>query len=242
LGRVDLLPLVLAALADNKKDARYWARRSAVLLGNRGKALDDLGARALMPGPRQRQTLQLALQVTDMARGHELLKQLTDVPEAERLRIMGAGFIGSSRYVAWLIEQMVDPTLARVAAEAFVNITGADFNLDQLEAMPPEGFEDGPTEDPADENVEVPEDVALPWPDVPRVKSWWERNGSRFNASERYFLGLPMTTASCTGILTNGFQRQRIAAAQLLCLLNPGTPLFNTSAPAWRQQRLLAKM
>jgi hypothetical protein len=31
-------------------------------------------------------------------------------------------------------------------------------------------------------------------------------------------------------------------AAQYLRLLDHGTPLFNTSAPAWRQQRLLAKM
>jgi len=37
-------------------------------------------------------------------------------------------------------------------------------------------------------------------------------------------------------------QRQRVLAAHYLCLLEPGTPLFNTSAPAWRQQRLLAKM
>jgi hypothetical protein len=42
--------------------------------------------------------------------------------------------------------------------------------------------------------------------------------------------------------LKTGFQRQRIAAAEYLTLLAPGTPLFNTAAPAWRQQRLLAKM
>jgi hypothetical protein len=43
-------------------------------------------------------------------------------------------------------------------------------------------------------------------------------------------------------VLKTGHQRQRILAAHYLCLLNPGTPLFNTSAPAWRQQRLLAQM
>ena len=40
-------------------------------------------------------------------------------------------------------------------------------------------------------------------------------------------------------MLREGFQRQRSAAALYLCLLQPGTPLFNTAAPAWRQQRLL---
>jgi hypothetical protein len=43
-------------------------------------------------------------------------------------------------------------------------------------------------------------------------------------------------------LLKNGFQRQRMAAAIYLCLLKPGTPLFNCAAPAWRQQRLLEKM
>jgi hypothetical protein len=43
-------------------------------------------------------------------------------------------------------------------------------------------------------------------------------------------------------LLKNGFQRQRMAAAIYLCLLKPGTPLFNCAAPAWRQQRLLAQM
>ena len=43
-------------------------------------------------------------------------------------------------------------------------------------------------------------------------------------------------------LLREGFQRQRIAAAEYLCLLQPGTPLFNTRAPAWRQKRWLAKM
>ena len=35
LARVDLLPSVVTALGDPKHEARYWAARSAVLLGNR---------------------------------------------------------------------------------------------------------------------------------------------------------------------------------------------------------------
>lgn len=242
LGRVDLLPQVLRALTDDKRDARFWARRSAVLLGHRGQALDELASRALQPGSRQMISLELALQALDQQRCHDLLTQLSEAPDAERLRIVGAGFSGSARYAPWLIEQMSSPVLARVAGEAFVNITGADFNLDQLEAMPPDGFEDGPTEDPADENVEVPEDVALPWPDVPRITSWWREHGERFNGSGRYFLGRPVTAESCLQVLRTGFQRQRIAAARHLTLLNPGTPLFNTSAPARRQQQWLERL
>jgi hypothetical protein len=55
-------------------------------------------------------------------------------------------------------------------------------------------------------------------------------------------MGKPPTWEHCLDVLKNGFQRQRIAAAEYLCLLRSGTPLFNTSAPAWRQKRLLDKM
>jgi hypothetical protein len=46
----------------------------------------------------------------------------------------------------------------------------------------------------------------------------------------------------CLQVLKEGYQRQRMAAAEYLCLIAPGTSLFNTRAPAWRQQRWLAKM
>jgi hypothetical protein len=55
-------------------------------------------------------------------------------------------------------------------------------------------------------------------------------------------MGQPVTKEHCIQVLKTGYQRQRILAAQYLCLLEPGTPLFNTAAPAWRQQRLLAAM
>jgi hypothetical protein len=55
-------------------------------------------------------------------------------------------------------------------------------------------------------------------------------------------MGAPITRDLCIAVLEHGYQRQRILAAHYLCLLEPGTPLFNTGAPAWRQQRLLAQM
>ena len=64
----------------------------------------------------------------------------------------------------------------------------------------------------------------------------------RFQKGTRYFMGQPVTKEHSINVLKTGYQRQRILAAHYLCLLEPGTPLFNTSAPAWRQQRLLAGM
>jgi uncharacterized protein (TIGR02270 family) len=86
------------------------------------------------------------------------------------------------------------------------------------------------------------EDEGLPWPDPERIAKWWQANGGRFEAGTRYFLGAPVTRENCLRALKEGFQRQRILAAHYLCLLEPGTVLFEWRAPAFRQQRLLATM
>jgi uncharacterized protein (TIGR02270 family) len=239
LGRADLLPQARSLLGEAKPELRFWAAWAAVLLGDRAQALDALAAFALKSGPRQPRAFQLALQAVDVVPGHALLLDSGGLPEVQRLRIIGSGFIGDARYVPWLIEQMAQPATARIAAEAFVAITGVDFNLERMETMPPDGFEDGPTDDPDDENVELPEDIALPWPDLDKIRAWWGKNGERFAPGVRLFMGHPVSPEGCTNVLREGFQRQRVAAALHLCLLEPRAPLFATSAPAWRQRRWL---
>ena len=85
-------------------------------------------------------------------------------------------------------------------------------------------------------------DEDLPWPRSRACGRWWDANAARFAPGTRYFMGAPVARPQCLEVLKNGFQRQRILAAHYLCLLNPGTPLFNTSAPAWRQRMLLVQM
>jgi uncharacterized protein (TIGR02270 family) len=156
--------------------------------------------------------------------------------------IQGSGIAGASTYVPWLVDHMSNDQTARIAGEAFSLITGTDLALLDLERKPPENFESGPNDDPEDPNVDMDPDDGLPWPDQQKIEKWWAANGSLFQNGQRYFMGAPVTREHCINVLKNGYQRQRILAAHYLCLLNPGTPLFNTSAPAWRQQKLLAQM
>ena len=171
-----------------------------------------------------------------------MLQKLASDPAQVRLLIEGSGIVGDPAYVPWLVKHMTDDKKARVAGEAFTLITGADLALLDLERKPPEEFESGPNDDPNDTNVAMEDDDGLPWPDAEKIDAWWASNGSRFQNGVRYFMGAPVTREHCIDVLKNGYQRQRILAAHYLCLLEPGTPLFNTSAPAWRQQRWLAKM
>jgi hypothetical protein len=53
-------------------------------------------------------------------------------------------------------------------------------------------------------------------------------------------LGRPIAKASCRLALAEGFQRQRLAGALDLALLEPAAPLFETRAPTRAQHAALA--
>jgi uncharacterized protein (TIGR02270 family) len=119
-------------------------------------------------------------------------------------------------------------------------ITGLDLVDENMEGEWPEGFEAGPTEDPEDENVEMDPDEDLPWPQPEKVRSWWDKRRTEFWDGSRYLCGKPIDEAACRDVLRSGLQRQRRAAALELALMHPNAPLFNTSAPGFRQQRFLS--
>lgn len=242
IGRRDLLAACISALVDDDAACRFWAARSVALVGDQGKAIDVLKNLALYPGPFRMLALQLLLKFIGVPQANELLKTLARDPANIRLLIQGAGIVGDPYYVPWLIKQMADLKLTRLAGESFSFITGLDLAYLDLERKPPEDFESGPNDDPEDDNVEMDEDESLPWPDPVKIQAWWDANKTRFTPGVRYFMGEPVTREHCIHVLKEGYQRQRIAAALYLCLLEPGTKLIPTKAPAWRQKRWLSKM
>lgn len=69
--------------------------------------------------------------------------------------------------------------------------------------------------------------------------SWWFAHRLEFTNGTQYLFGKPMAIDSLNQVLRTGKQRHRTAAAIELAMRQPGTPLFNTSAPGFRQQALL---
>jgi uncharacterized protein (TIGR02270 family) len=264
------VPACAAALDDAEPECRFWAAWSGVLLGNRGAALDALTNAGFTQGTHRHAAFLLAVQSVSTSQGHRLLQELARDPADKRWLVEGSGVSGDPAYLPWLLKRMHERTMARLAGEAFSLITGVDLTAARLDARPavaqapsdelddftvtdvdfigpplddsPEPVETAPNDNPDDPNVDMDSDEGLAWPDTEKVEAWWEANASRFQEGVRYFMGAPVTREHCLDVLKNGYQRQRILAAHYLCLLEPGTPLFNTSAPAWRQQRLLAKM
>ncbi|MDZ7591867.1 MAG: TIGR02270 family protein [Rubrivivax sp.] len=242
VGRVDLLEACLSCADDADPSARFTrfrAAASALLLGGGARAARVLQSIAQEPEGFHRQALQLLLLQADPAQARAVVRELLARPAPMRLVIQATGWAGDVQAVPWLIQQMADPTQARVAGEAFTLLTGADLALLDLEGPSPETVEGGPTEDADDDNVALDEDESLPWPDVPKVKAWWEAHRSRLPTATRCFMGAAADEAHCQHVLRTGAQRQRAVAALLLALMRPGSVLFNVAAPAPRQQRLL---
>jgi uncharacterized protein (TIGR02270 family) len=241
-GRRDLLQVCVTASKDENEDVRFWAAWSAVLLGRNEQGLKVLADIALVQCPFRERALKTLLKVADLADAKELLKRLAGDPADRRLLILGSGIAGDPAYLPWLIQQTDDPKFSRPAGEAFSLVTGLDLSFLDLDRNPPEDLESGPTENPEDVDVDMDPDESLPWPDPAKIAQWWSTNSARFTPGTRYFMGEPVTRKHCVDVLRNGFQRQRAAAAEYLCLLNPGSSVFPTRAPAWRQKRWLAKL
>jgi len=239
LKRRDLLYQVRDCFHAEEEQVRFWAAWSAVLLGDRGGALEILKEFVLGNPAFSLRALPMLLRAMPVASSNAWLKELARYIERKRDLIAGAGMVGDPHYVPWLIKQMETPELARVAGESFSLITGSDIAYEDLDGNRPEGFESGPTENPQDENVAMDQDEDLTWPDPMKVQVWWDARKGRFQPGTRYLLGVPITEAQCQKVLREGFQRQRTAAALELALMRPDAPLFEVRAPGWRQQRLL---
>ncbi len=238
LGKANLLPLVKSNLAVEDLTCRYWAAWSGALLGEPA-AIPVLQRLAESGQVKRESACEMAVRRMSVPEGQAWLKVLASRPETLRLAIQAAGVIGDPAQISWLIQQMENAAIARVAGESFTYITGIDLAYDDLDTDKPEGFEAGPTENPEDENVDMDPDEDLPWPNPQLIEKWWSQNKSRFTNGTRYLCGHPMTIESLTQVLRTGKQRQRRAAALELAIRQPGTPLFNTSAPGFRQQALL---
>ena len=244
-GRRDLLDGCLAALTDEDERCAFEAAQSALLLGDRAASLAALAALAVDPGAEGKPklaALRSVLKVVPPKQAQSMLAVLAKNAARVRSVIHGISMAGDPHYVPWLIAQMENLALARLAGEAFSFITGLDLAYLDLERKPPENVEFGPNDDLGDDNVAMDEDDSLPWPDPQKISVWWRANGGRFVSDTRYFIGEAPLPAHCLTVLNTGLQRQRIAAAEHLSLLQAGTPLFNTAAPTRRQQRLLARL
>ncbi|WP_207282255.1 TIGR02270 family protein [Pseudomonas sp. FW300-N2F2] len=238
LRRRDLFPTMRAHRQHEDAATRFWANWATVQMGDQ-QALEPLRSFAEQPGEFQYRALCVLLAWQEREPSIAWIRQLVQDPRDRRIGLQALGLLGDPVSVPWLIQQMSDPPYARVAGEAFSLISGADLALLDLELQDLPDFDAGPNDNPEDPNVAMDPDENLPWPDPQAIERWWQANGGHFQVGTRYMLGLAHSEHSFQQALARGQQRQRIAAACGLARFRPDEVLFPTSAPAWRQKRLL---
>jgi uncharacterized protein (TIGR02270 family) len=225
-------------LQSDDEPCRFWASWSAVLIGDEG-AGDYLESFVNFDTEFAYRAIQLAPRILESQNCQDWLRGLAQDETTRRYALIGCGVTGDPVYIPTLISQMAVPEYARVAGEAFSMITGVDLAYEDLDTDQPEGFEAGPTEDPADENVDLDPDEDLPWPNPELIDRWWHEHSREYQNGVRYLCGRPISDENCRRVLREGYQRQRISAAYELALMNPDEPLFEWRAPGFRQQEWL---
>ncbi|WVV49318.1 TIGR02270 family protein [Pseudomonas sp. NA13] len=238
LRRRDLLPAIRAHRLHESAATRFWANWATAQMGDE-QALEPLRRFAEQPGEFQYRALCVLLAWQEREPSIAWIRQWVQDPRDRRIGIQALGLLGDPVCVPWLIQQMSDLPYARVAGEAFSLITGADLALLDLELQDLPDFDAGPNDNPEDPNVAMDPDENLPWPDPQSITHWWQAHGGDFQAGVGYVLGQPQSESSFQQALARGQQRQRIAAACGIARYRPTEVLFPTSAPAWRQKRLL---
>jgi len=240
LGRKDLKPLLLRIVEGDDYKRQFWASRSAVVLGDRGKGLAQLKSVAGQKNDFEMFALPLAMRVLDTSQIKNLIGGLAQQSYSLRKAVIASGLSGDPVYIPWLIQQLEIAEVARVSGEAISLITGIDIAYQDLEGESPEGFQAGPTENPEDEDVAMDSDEDLPWADSALVAQWWDQHQQDFIPGNRYLSGKPVSEKQCSIVLRTGFQRQRkVAALDLVVMQPPGAMLFETRAVGKRQQQKL---
>ena len=238
LRRRDLLQPIRLQRLHADDSLRFWANWASAQMGDED-ALPLLQGFAEQPGPFQERALQVVLAWQNREISMAWIRRMTQVPEQRRVAIKAIGLFGDPLALPWLLQQMQELPLARVAGEAFSLISGADLAELDLELKTYPDYDAGPTDEPDDPNVEMDPDSDLAWPDPARVETWWQANQHGFNKGSGYLLGQPFCEAQCLEVLRSGYQRQRRAAACLLARYIPTRMLFPVSAPVRRQRTLL---
>lgn len=238
-------------LMHEKEEYQYWAAWSLALLGERTSTIPILRKFVDKKSDYQLPALQILLRISDERLQNEIINQLI-VNNELKLAVMGTGITGHSKYIPWLIEIMEQSELARLAGEAFSLITGVDINYQDLvlesyndDETDPSPYSDN-NEDKLDERFfndddeeddldEYEQDLEVPDPKL--IKEWWQQYRPHFNERSRYLAGSIIAESNLFGVLQNGLQRQRIAAALELALLHPNYIFWEMQVKGSYQQQ-----
>lgn len=238
LGRADLAPgLAARAGSEADPDLRCAAARAAALLGDRRAApaaLAGLSAPGTPPAT-ARQVAELLPLVCDSTTAKRWIAGLLSSAATDRWGIVATGALGAADSLDFLIRQMQDPLLARIAGASFCRIAGIRLGPLSLELQT---FPD----DPANAVVEAcPQESFIEgkyyWPDPDKLTHWLAGNRGRFAADTRNLLGAAAWTLQPPIESHAPWQLDQRALALELATRSAGAPLPNWHGAVVMQDR-----
>jgi uncharacterized protein (TIGR02270 family) len=172
---------------------------------------------------------------------HKLILDSVTDASLQRAALWSLGHIGTREAVETCLLAMKNPKLARMGAEAYCTITGANLERDKLTAPEPE---DAPTpsfekDDLAANLVPRPEDL-WPLPDPRLVRKHWAEAGARFQVGRRYLRGAPHDGQAMLAALTTGPMLRRTDHAFEMFVRSEGRFDVETRASAPVQKSMIA--
>jgi uncharacterized protein (TIGR02270 family) len=229
LKRTDLAGELAAGMESGSDSVAFWSTWSSLLLGERNNA-HRLMPFALNPGPYREKAIDILIRVLPLGYARKTIAKLAESPDNLRTAIKAAAIAGDPALIPWLLKNMADPKLARLAAESFCTITGLDLEIHHLVSEAPENVGASADDDNEDEDVSASEDDNLPWPDVARLRSIWKEKGDYFRKGQRYFMKMPITAENLQKQIVVAGQRRRKLAAMELALTAADAPFLNINS------------
>ncbi|AEI64601.1 TIGR02270 family protein [Corallococcus macrosporus] len=166
-----------------------------------------------------------------------LLVELLKSPELRPDVLWALGFSGRVTAMEACLEYLSEPSVARLAGEAFSAMTG--LRLEGAYALP-SGTPPEPSDDLDASLVPRPEDD-LPWPHVAAITAWWSEARKRFDKGTRFLLGQPFSGSVLVDALETSPMRRRDVLARELAIRTRGKHVIPTRAFSRRQRVALAE-
>lgn len=248
-GSAAQLPFVRQHYQHANTELAFAAARAGALLGDpEGKAA--LGGIALSPNPWMLDALALILVGAGSAAiKNDWIQRLWAAEGAPlRVKLYAVAMAGLPENVDRLFAPMADIDSSRAAGEALTVLTGADIELENLDAasgaesdcdaLPVDGMPTLAERRAVDPFVtEWEDDLPFPCPDA--TSDWWQKHRQRFTNGTTYLAGQATEPANLHSVLRSGNQRQRHLAALHLRMRHQ-QPWFDCGWPCWRQERALS--
>jgi uncharacterized protein (TIGR02270 family) len=188
----------------------------------------------------------VALATLGGAAEHAAVERALQLPSARRSALFALGFSGRRRAADLCLEIMDDddlgdPTLARVAGEAFAAITGLAIEGAYVRREPDdEDLDEDLDDDEAGAARATPAEARLPLPDGPAIRDWWSSAESRFESGQRYLGGAPISGAALMAAIAGGPMRRRPGHALELAVRTRGACFLDTTDWVSRQRAAVA--